>query len=73
LTVLGGATAAWPLAAGAVGFAFSVRRSWRKTMAREELKWQNIDADDSPAEVKKSFDAMVEPKGRIQGRFGKAA
>jgi hypothetical protein len=29
-------------------------------MAREELKWQNIDADDLPAEVKKSFDAMVE-------------
>jgi hypothetical protein len=29
-------------------------------MAREELKWQKIDADDLPAEVKKSFDAMVE-------------
>ena len=29
-------------------------------MAREELKWQNIDADDLPAAVKKSFDAMVE-------------
>ena len=29
-------------------------------MAREELKWQNIDADDLPAQVKKSFDAMVE-------------
>jgi hypothetical protein len=28
-------------------------------MAREELKWQNIDADDLPAEVKNSFDAMV--------------
>jgi branched-chain amino acid transport system ATP-binding protein len=27
-------------------------------MAREELKWQNIDADDLPAAVKKSFDAM---------------
>jgi hypothetical protein len=26
-------------------------------MAREELSWQNIDADDSPAAVKKSFDA----------------
>jgi hypothetical protein len=24
-------------------------------MAREELKWQNIDADDLPAEVKRSF------------------
>jgi hypothetical protein len=29
-------------------------------MAKEELKWQNIDADDLPATVKKSFDAMVE-------------
>jgi hypothetical protein len=29
-------------------------------MAKEELKWQNIDADDLPAAVKKSFDAMVE-------------
>jgi hypothetical protein len=29
-------------------------------MAREELKWQNIDADDLPAAAKKSFDAMVE-------------
>jgi hypothetical protein len=37
-----------------------VRSRRRKTMAREELKWQNIDADDLPAEVKKSFDAMVE-------------
>ena len=27
-------------------------------MAREELKWQNIHADDLPAAVKKSFDAM---------------
>jgi hypothetical protein len=26
-------------------------------MAREELKWQNIDADDLPDQVKKSFDA----------------
>src|SRR6516165_5748907 len=32
---------------------------WSKTMAKEELKWQNIDADDLPAAVKKSFDAMV--------------
>jgi hypothetical protein len=30
-----------------------------QAMAKEELKWQNIDADDLPAEVKKSFDAMV--------------
>src|SRR5439155_15741791 len=36
-----------------------VRPSWRKTMAREELKWQNIDADDLPADAKESFDAMV--------------
>jgi hypothetical protein len=28
-------------------------------MAKEELKWQNIDADDLPAAVKKSFDAML--------------
>ena len=38
-------------------------------MAREELKWQNIDADDLPAEVKKSSDAMVE----AEAAFGKAA
>ena len=37
-------------------------------MAREELKWQNIDADDLPAAVKKSFDAMVKAEA-----FGKAA
>jgi len=29
-------------------------------MAKEELKWQDIDADDLPATVKKSFDAIVE-------------
>jgi hypothetical protein len=34
-------------------------------VAREELKWQNIDADDLPADVKKSFDAMI--RGRVQG------
>ena len=28
-------------------------------MAKEELKWQNIEADDLPVEVKRSFDAMV--------------
>ena len=37
-------------------------------MALEELKWQNIDADDLPAEVKKSFDAMVEAEAA--GRSG---
>src|SRR5262245_61101693 len=34
-------------------------------MAREELKWQNIDADDLPAAVKKSFDAMVEAEASV--------
>jgi hypothetical protein len=34
-------------------------------MAREELKWQNIDADDLPAEVKKSFDAMVDAEATL--------
>ena len=36
-------------------------------MAREELKWQNIDADDLPAEVKKSFDAMVQAEAAFKG------
>ena len=35
-------------------------------MAREELKWQNIDADDLPAEVKKSFNAMVEAEATLE-------
>jgi hypothetical protein len=35
-------------------------------MAREELKWQNIDADDLPAAVKKSFDAMVEAEATFK-------
>jgi hypothetical protein len=26
----------------------STMRGWSKTMAKEELKWQNIDADDLP-------------------------
>ena len=34
-------------------------------MARKELKWQNIDADDLPADVKKSFDAMVEAEATL--------
>ncbi len=29
-----------------------LRPSWSKTMAKEELKWQNIDADDLPSAVK---------------------
>jgi len=35
-------------------------------MAKEELKWQNIDADDLPAAVKKSFDAMVEAEAAFK-------
>jgi hypothetical protein len=34
--------------------------------AREELKWQNIQADDLPAEVKKSFDAMVDAEAAFK-------
>jgi hypothetical protein len=42
-------------------------------MAREELKWRNIDADDLPAAVKKSFDAMVEAEAaRIAPRIASA-
>jgi ion channel len=37
-----------------------------KDMAREELKWQNIDADDLPAAVKKSFVAMVEAEAAFK-------
>ena len=37
-----------------------------KAMAKEELKWQNIDADDLPAAVKKSFDAMVEAEAAFK-------
>jgi hypothetical protein len=40
-------------------------------MAREELKWQNIDADDLPAEVKKSFDAMVEAEASFKADLEK--
>ena len=35
-------------------------------MAREELKWQNIDADDLPAEVKKSFEAEAAFKADLE-------
>src|SRR5262245_16405114 len=48
-----------------------VRPSWSKTMAREELKWQNIDAEDLPAEVKKSFDAMVEAEAAFKADLEK--
>ena len=40
-------------------------------MAREELKWQNIDADDLPAAVKKSFDAMVEAEAAFKADLEK--
>jgi hypothetical protein len=40
-------------------------------MAGEELKWQNIDADDLPAEVKKSFDAMVEAEATFKADLEK--
>ena len=40
-------------------------------MAREELKWQNIDADDLPAAVKKSFDAMVEAEATFRADLEK--
>ena len=35
-------------------------------MAREELKWHNIAADDLPSAVKKSFDAMVEAEAAFK-------
>ena len=35
-------------------------------MAKEELKWQNIDADDLPAAVKESFDAMVKAEAAFK-------
>ena len=40
-------------------------------MAKEELKWQNIDADDLPATVKKSFDAMVEAEAAFKADLEK--
>jgi hypothetical protein len=40
-------------------------------MAREELKWQNIDADDLPTDVKKSFDAMVEAEAAFKADLEK--
>src|SRR5439155_10846606 len=48
-----------------------VRPNWSKTMVREELKWQNIDADDLPADVKKSFDAMVEAEATFKADLEK--
>jgi hypothetical protein len=46
--------------------AFFVQPGGSKTMAREELKWRNIDADDLPSSVKKSFDAMVEAEAAFK-------
>ena len=40
-------------------------------MAREELKWQNIGADDLPADVKKSFDAMIEAEATFKADLEK--
>jgi hypothetical protein len=40
-------------------------------LAREELKRQNIDADDSPTEVKKSFDAMIEAEAAFKADLEK--
>jgi hypothetical protein len=40
-------------------------------MAKEELKWQNIDADDLPAAVKKSFNAMVEAEATFKADLEK--
>src|SRR5215471_21485826 len=40
-------------------------------MAKEELKWQNIDADDLSAAVKKSFDAMVEAEAAFKADLEK--
>jgi hypothetical protein len=38
---------------------------------REELKWQNINADDLPAEVKKSFEAMVDAEAAFKADLEK--
>ena len=40
-------------------------------MAREELKWLNIDADDLPDDVKKSFDSMVEAEATFKADLEK--
>jgi hypothetical protein len=38
---------------------------------RGELRWHNIDADDLPAAVKKSFDAMVEAEAAFKADLEK--
>jgi hypothetical protein len=40
-------------------------------MVSESPKWQNIDADDLPADVKKSFDAMVEAEATFKADLEK--
>ena len=35
------------------------------------MKWQNIDADDLPAEVKSSFNAMVEAEAKFKADLEK--
>src|SRR5262249_18884000 len=60
-----------PCPCRSTGLPFSVRPNWSKTMAREELKWQNIDADDLPAQVQKSFDAMVEAEAALKADLEK--
>ncbi len=40
-------------------------------MAREELKWHNIDADDLPARVKESFGAIVEAEAAFKADLEK--
>jgi hypothetical protein len=39
-----------------------------KARGTEQLKWQNIHADDLPAEVKKSFDATFDARLRVASR-----
>ena len=45
------------------GLRFSLQPSWSK--------WQNIDADDLPAAVKKSFDVMVEAEAAFKANLEK--
>ena len=40
-------------------------------MAREELKWHNIDADDLPPEMKRSFDALVSAEAAFKAELEK--
>jgi hypothetical protein len=40
-------------------------------MAKEELKWQNIDADDLPTDLKQSFDEMVAAEAAFKAELEK--